>query len=163
MARKRIMRELLAVVGSVLLIVLVCAYAANADTATFTVSNLGACCPGPYGTITYTLSGGAIGVSIHMNTGYTLGGSQAFLYNTTGTDTGVTVTGLPVGWTSSDLPPLQANGFGTFEHRIDAPGGFASSVSDLTFTVNRLLTPFIAASELFESASTPCGTRSSPS
>ena len=157
MSRKRFMRELLAIVGSMLLIVFVGAHAANADSATYSVSNLGACCPGPYGTISYTLNGGAIDVSITMNPGFRVGGNQAFFYNTTGSDLGVTVSGLPIGWTFSDLPPHQAGPFGDFEHRIDAPGGAASAVSTLSFTVSRAITGFTSADDLFELASGPCG------
>jgi hypothetical protein len=119
---------------------------AKADTVTFNI-NQGSTLPNQnYGTVTLTLVGSDIQVSVSLlpgnrlvNTGF--GATVAF--NMVNPDVQIGTTGLPATYTlvnSGNPSSIGMDGFGTFEYGVlfNAQGGGAGTDSSLTFTVTRV-------------------------
>jgi hypothetical protein len=150
------------------LVTLASATMARADTVTFDL-NRGSTLPNQnYGTITLTLNGSAINVSISLlpgnrivNTGFDA--SVAF-NSTLGGQIGVT--GLPATYTlvnNGNPSSIGMDGFGTFEYGVlfNAQGGGAGTDSTLTFTVTRV-GGFSSVFQLVENSTNPPGSIQSP-
>jgi len=141
---------------------------ARADTVTFDI-NKGSTLPNQnYGTITLTLVGSDIEVSISLlagnrivNTGFDA--SVAFNYVGSGQ---IGVTGLPATYTlvnSGNPSSIGMDGFGTFEYGVlfNAQGGGAGTDSSLTFTVTRV-GGFSSVFDLVQNSTNPPGSIQSP-
>jgi hypothetical protein len=129
---------------------------ANADSVVINVPNSGLSgSPGPYATVTYTLNGANIDVTVQMNAGFTAFGTGAanngiFGFNVVGSTAGLNITGLPAGW-SFNTAGGQMDGFGNFDVTLaccNPPG-----VSSFSFTISRT-GGFSSASDIFEANST---------
>jgi hypothetical protein len=144
------------------------AVAAKADTVTFQL-NQGSTLPNQnYGTITLTLNGSAIDVSISLLSGNRIvntGFDASVAFNSTlGGQIGVT--GLPGTYTlvnSGNPSSIGMDGFGTFEYGVlfNAQGGGAGTDSSLTFTVTRV-GGFSSVFNLVELSTNPPGNFQSP-
>ena len=140
----------------------------RADTVTFDL-NKGSTLPNQnYGTITLTLNGSAIDVSISLLSGNRIvntGFDASVAFNSTlGGQIGVT--GLPGTYTlvnSGNPSSVGMDGFGTFEYGVlfNAQGGGAGTDSSLTFTVTRV-GGFSSVFELVELSTNPPGSIQSP-
>lgn len=101
-----------------------------------------------FATVQLTLNGsGGIDVTVSMNPNFTLGKVSAFGFNVPAGSTGVTVSGLPSGFTCCDNNQ-NVSEFGTFQYIINGPNPAGDAVSTLTFTVTRD-GGFSSASQLF--------------
>jgi hypothetical protein len=124
---------------------------ANADIAIISTPNAGLSgTPGPYATVTYTLNGNVIDVSVTMFPGFAAfgqgnGNNGIFGFNVVGSTAGLNVTNL-VGVNSFDAGGGQMDGFGNFDVTLgccNPPG-----ITSFSFTVSRTA-GFGAASDLF--------------
>jgi hypothetical protein len=122
---------------------------ARADTASFTIDvpNSGLSgTPGPYATVTLTLNGSAIDVTVTMDSTFNMFGNGqgggAFGFNVVGSEAGLAVTGLTPngGYTGAglvaDLGGGQMDGFGSFDVTIQ-DGTSNDGLTSMSFTVTR--------------------------
>ncbi len=133
----------LTITAVVLLSLTAGAPAVLADTLMFTLStgNTGALAtvPGPYATVTLTLVGNQIHVTVAGISPYQIFGmGGAFGFNVANGDTaGLGITGLPAGWSfCTSCASNNFDGFGNFTVEIDGPQASAS-VASFSFTVSR--------------------------
>lgn len=132
------------------------AMVANADVAVINIPNSGLSgTPGPYATVTYTLNGANIDVSVNMAAGFTAFGTGAansgiFGFNIVGSTAGLNITGMPIGF-AFNAAGGQMDGFGNFDVTLSCcnPPG----VAGFSFTVSRT-GGFSSASQLFEANAT---------
>jgi len=109
---------------------------AKADVYNFSNTNFAA--PGFSGTVTTTLVGNTIQVTVQLNGGYVMHG-QAFGFNTTGTGVAITNISNPTFFTA-DLSQGNMDGFGSFQYGLDGPDtatARANNLNTVTFTVSR--------------------------
>lgn len=159
-------RHLLRALFALVLLVALAA-PAKADSVDLNLANIAVV--GPFGTITYTLSGSSINVIVLMNPGFTIKGGDGndFGFNVVGSTTGVTVSNImrctvsncgtaasPLNFsaTTADFNTSQnIDGFGTFEFALAKIGGNGSQpdLVGFSFTVSRD-GGFSSASQLFE-------------
>lgn len=129
---------------------------ANADQVVINVPNSGLSgSPGPYATVTYVLNGSNIDVTVTMFPGFEAfgqgnGNNGIFGFNVVGSQTGLSVTNMPAGFTAN-LGGGQMDGFGNFDITLSCCNP-ADAVSSFSFTVSRT-GGFSAASDLFEANS----------
>ena len=133
------------------------AVVANADQVIINTPNSGLSgTPGPYATVTYNLNAlNQIEVSVAMFPGFQAfgtgdGNNGIFGFNIVGSTTGLSVTGMPIGFTAN-LGGGQMDGFGNFEVTLSCCNP-ASAVNAFSFTVSRT-GGFSSASQLFEASS----------
>ncbi|HEX5964956.1 MAG TPA: PEP-CTERM sorting domain-containing protein [Pyrinomonadaceae bacterium] len=130
---------------------------ANADQVVINVPNPGLSgTPGPYATVTYTLNGSNIDVTVQMNLGFLAfgdgnGNNGIFGFNVVGSQAGLSVTGMPVGFTAN-LGGGNMDGFGPFDVTLSCCNS-SNAVSSFSFTVSRT-GGFSSASDIFEANST---------
>jgi hypothetical protein len=130
------------------------AAAASADQVVINTPNAGLSgTPGPYATVTYVLNGsGGIDVTVQMALGFAAfgegnGNNGIFGFNIVGSQAGLSVTNLPLGFTTN-LSGGQMDGFGNFEVTLSCCTA-SNAVSSFSFTVTRT-GGFSSASDLFE-------------
>jgi hypothetical protein len=129
------------------------AVAANADQVVINVPNPGLSgTPGPYATVTYTLNGNVIDVTVQMAPGFNAfgegnGNNGIFGFNVVGSTAGLSVTNLPAGFTAN-LGGGQMDGFGNFDVTLSCCNP-SNGVTSFSFTVSRT-GGFSSASDLFE-------------
>lgn len=129
---------------------------ANADQVVINVPNPGLSgTPGPYATVTYTLNGSNIDVTVQMNLGFLAfgegnGNNGIFGFNVVGSQTGLAVTGMPAGFTAN-LGGGNMDGFGPFDVTLSCCNP-SNAVSSFSFTVSRT-GGFSSASDIFEANS----------
>ena len=132
------------------------AVVANADAVVINIPNPGLSpTPGPYATVTYVLNGGNIDVTVNMAPGFLAfgegnGNNGIFGFNIVGSTAGLSVTGMPSGFTAN-LGGGQMDGFGNFEVTLSCCNP-SNAVSSFSFTVSRT-GGFSSASDLFEANS----------
>jgi len=130
---------------------------ANADQVIINVPNPGLSgTPGPYATVTYTLNGSNIDVTVQMNLGFLAfgegnGNNGIFGFNVVGSQAGLSVTGMPAGFTAN-LGGGSMDGFGSFDVTLSCCNP-SNAVSSFSFTVSRT-GGFSSASDIFEANST---------
>lgn len=104
-------------------------------------------------TMTTTLNGSAIDVSVTAPAGYGIfgdsGANLAFGFNVNGSELGLTVTIHSTGFELGDPNQDLGGGFGDFEYIIEGPHTGNGALLPLEFTVMRTL-GFLTASDLFE-------------
>jgi len=155
MSSPRSVRKLAVSLAMFAVVALGSAVAASADQVVITVPNSGLSgTPGPYATVTYTLNGSVIDVTVQMEPGFTAfgtgnGNNGIFGFNVVGSTAGLSVTNLPAGFTAN-LGGGQMDGFGNFDVTLSCcnPPG----VTSFSFTVSRT-GGFSSASDLFEANS----------
>jgi len=168
MSRLTSLRKVAISLAFFVLVTVASATMARADTVTFDL-NKGSTLPDQnYGTLTLTLVGSDIEVSISLlagnrivNTGFDA--SVAFNYVGSGQ---IGVTGLPGTYTlvnSGNPSSIGMDGFGTFEYGVlfNAQGGGAGTDSSLTFTVTRV-GGFSSVFDLVQNSTNPPGSIQSP-
>ena len=168
MSRLTSLRKVAISLAFFVLVTVASATMARADTVTFDL-NQGSTLPDQnYGTLTLTLVGSDIEVSISLlagnrivNTGFDA--SVAFNYVGSGQ---IGVTGLPGTYTlvnSGNPSSIGMDGFGTFEYGVlfNAQGGGAGTDSSLTFTVTRV-GGFSSVFDLVQNSTNPPGSIQSP-
>lgn len=157
MSSPRSTRKLALSLAVFAVVVIGSAAAANADQVVINVPNSGlSATPGPYATVTYTLNGSSIDVTVQMEPGFEAfgtgdGNNGIFGFNIVGSTDGLSVTNLPLGFTAN-LGGGQMDGFGNFEVTLDCCNP-SDGVSSFSFTVSRT-GGFSSASDLFEASST---------
>ena len=128
------------------------AVVANADVVIINTPNSGLSgTPGPYATVTYVLNGSNIDVTVTMFPGFEAfgqgnGNNGIFGFNVVGSTAGLSITGLPVGWSFSPTGG-QMDGFGNFDVTLSCCNP-PDAVSSFSFTVSRT-GGFSSASDLF--------------
>jgi PEP-CTERM motif-containing protein len=155
MSSPRSVRKLAVSLAMFAVVALGSAVAASADQVVINVPNSGLSgTPGPYATVTYTLNGSVIDVTVQMEPGFTAfgtgnGNNGIFGFNVVGSTAGLSVTNLPAGFTAN-LGGGQMDGFGNFDVTLSCcnPPG----VTSFSFTVSRT-GGFSSASDLFEANS----------
>jgi PEP-CTERM motif len=126
---------------------------ARADAVIINLPNAGLSgTPGPYATVTYVLNGSNIDVTVNMFPGFLAfgegnGNNGIFGFNIVGSTTGLSVTGMPAGFTAN-LGGGQMDGFGNFDVTLSCCNP-SNAVSSFSFTVSRT-GGFSSASDLFE-------------
>ena len=129
---------------------------ANADVVIINTPNAGLSgSPGPYATVTYTLNGNVIDVSVTMFPGFAAfgdgnGNNGIFGFNVVGSTAGLNITNM-VGVNDFDAGGGQMDGFGNFDVTLgccNPPG-----ITSFSFTVSRTA-GFTSASDIFEANST---------
>ena len=157
MSSPRSVRKLAVSLAMFAVVALGSAVAANADQVVINVPNSGLSgTPGPYATVTYTLNGNVIDVTVQMEPGFTAfgtgnGNNGIFGFNVVGSTAGLSVTNLPAGFTAN-LTGGQMDGFGNFDVTLDCCNP-QNAVTTFSFTVSRT-GGFSSASDLFEANST---------
>lgn len=157
MSSPRSVRRLAVSLAMFAVVALGSAAAANADQVVINVPNSGLSgTPGPYATVTYTLNGSVIDVTVQLAPGFTAfgqgnGNNGIFGFNIVGSSAGLSVTNLPAGF-SANLAGGQMDGFGNFDVTLDCCNP-ANGVTSFSFTVSRT-GGFSSASDLFEANST---------
>ena len=129
---------------------------ANADSVVINVPNSGLSgSPGPYATVTYTLNGSNIDVTVTMFPGFAAFGTGdanngIFGFNIVGSTAGLNITNLPAGFAFNPAGG-QMDGFGNFDVTLSCcnPPG----VTSFSFTISRT-GGFSSASDIFEANST---------
>jgi PEP-CTERM motif len=154
MSSPRSVRKLALSLAMFAVVVMGSAAAASADQVVINTPNAGlSATPGPYATVTYVLNGsGGIDVTVQMALGFTAfgegnGNNGIFGFNIVGSQAGLSVTNLPLGF-STNLSGGQMDGFGNFEVTLDCCNA-SNAVSSFSFTVTRT-GGFSSASDLFE-------------
>ena len=129
---------------------------ANADVVIINTPNAGLSgTPGPYATVTYTLNGNVIDVSVTMFPGFAAfgdgnGNNGIFGFNVVGSTAGLNITNM-VGVNSFDAGGGQMDGFGPFDVTLgccNPPG-----ITSFSFTISRTA-GFTSASDIFEANGT---------
>lgn len=156
MSSPRSVRKLAVSLAMFAVVALGSAVAANADQVVINVPNSGLSgTPGPYATVTYTLNGSVIDVTVQMAPGFTAfgegnGNNGIFGFNVVGSTAGLSVTNLPAGFTAN-LGGGQMDGFGNFDVTLSCCNA-SNAVTSFSFTVSRT-GGFSSASDLFEANS----------
>jgi len=128
--------------------------AAKADQVVINTPNAGLSgTPGPYATVTYTLNGNAIDVSVQMAPGFTAfgegnGNNGIFGFNVVGSTAGLAVTNFSPNFLTANLGGGNMDGFGNFDVTISCCNA-ANAITSFSFTVTRT-GGFSSASQLFE-------------
>jgi len=132
--------------------------AAKADQVVINTPNAGLSgTPGPYATVTYTLNGNAIDVSVQMAPGFTAfgegnGNNGIFGFNVVGSTAGLAVTNLSPNILTANLGGGNMDGFGNFDVTISCCNA-SNAITSFSFTVTRT-GGFSSASQLFEANDT---------
>lgn len=156
MSSPRIVRKHALSLAMFVVVALGSAAAANADQVIINTPNPGLSgTPGPYATVTYVLNGSNIDVTVQMAMGFTAfgtgnGNNGIFGFNIVGSQTGLSITALPPGFTAN-LGGGQMDGFGPFDITLSCCNP-ANAVTSFSFTVSRT-GGFSSASDLFEANS----------
>jgi hypothetical protein len=156
MSSPRSFRKLALSLAMFAVVALGSAAAANADQVIINTPNPGlGATPGPYATVTYVLNGSNIDDTVQMFPGFEAfgtgnGNNGIFGFNIVGSQTGLSVTNMPPGFTAN-LGGGQMDGFGNFDITLSCCNP-ANAVTSFSFTVSRT-GGFSSASDLFEANS----------
>lgn len=157
MSPQYVFRKLAVSLAMFAVVVLGSAAAANADVAIINTPNAGLSgTPGPYATVTYTLVGNTINVSVTMNAGFAAfgdgnGNNGLFGFNVVGSTTGLSISSPSPGFLTLNAGGGTMDGFGNFDATISCCNA-SNAITSFSFVVSRDI-GFSSASQLFEANS----------